>query len=209
VLVWLGQLRGRATAACADAERTRGVAWLEPRVQAKISYSEMMHLVEHGEAFEHDDTSLRRFRCRRRRRWRLFELARTDGVVFVGDRRAEQRHDPVAHHLVHRALVAVDGLHHELENGIENLASLLGVAVGEQLHRALEVGEEDCDLLALALEGGWLNLIEAQFGVLKRFTLANTDDQTHRVRRQRLPIPALPPSGARSIVSSVESHSIN
>ena len=28
--------------------------------QAKISYSEMMHLVEHGEAFEHDDTSFRR-----------------------------------------------------------------------------------------------------------------------------------------------------
>jgi hypothetical protein len=42
----------------------RGVAWLEPPLQAKISYSEMMHLVEHGEAFEHDDASLRRFRCR-------------------------------------------------------------------------------------------------------------------------------------------------
>jgi hypothetical protein len=37
-----GQLRRRATAACADAERTRGVAWLEPRLQAEISYSEMM-----------------------------------------------------------------------------------------------------------------------------------------------------------------------
>jgi len=41
VLVWLGTLRRRATAACADAERTRGVAWLEPRLQAKISYSDM------------------------------------------------------------------------------------------------------------------------------------------------------------------------
>jgi hypothetical protein len=48
--------------------------------QAKISYSEMMHLVEHGEAFEHDDTSFRRFRCRRRRRCGLFELARAGGV---------------------------------------------------------------------------------------------------------------------------------
>jgi len=37
-----GQLRRRATTACADAERTRGVAWLEPRLQAEISYSEMM-----------------------------------------------------------------------------------------------------------------------------------------------------------------------
>lgn len=35
-------------------------------------------------------------------------------------------------------------------------------------------------------EASWLNLIEAQFGVLKRFTLANTDDPSHRVRRQRV-----------------------
>lgn len=32
----------------------------------------------------------------------------------------------------------------------------------------------------------WLNLIEAQFGVLKRFTLTDTDDPTHRVRRHRV-----------------------
>ena len=37
---------------------------------------------------------------------------------------------------------------------VEELSRLLGVAVGEQLHRALEVGEEDGDLLALALQGG-------------------------------------------------------
>jgi hypothetical protein len=36
----------------------RGVAWLEARLQARISYSEMMHLVEHGEAVEDDHTSL-------------------------------------------------------------------------------------------------------------------------------------------------------
>jgi hypothetical protein len=54
------KLRRRAPAACADAERIRGVAWLEPRLKAKINYSEMMHLVEHGEAFEHDDTSNQR-----------------------------------------------------------------------------------------------------------------------------------------------------
>jgi hypothetical protein len=35
VLVWLGTT---ATAACADAERTRGVAWLEPRLQAEITW---------------------------------------------------------------------------------------------------------------------------------------------------------------------------
>jgi hypothetical protein len=45
----------------------------------------------------------------------------------------------------------VDGLHHAFEHGIEKLARLLGIAVGEQLHRALEVGEQNGDLLALAL----------------------------------------------------------
>jgi hypothetical protein len=35
-------------------------------------------------------------------------------------------------------------------------------------------------------EASWLNLIEAHFGVLKRFTVANTDDPSHRVRRQRV-----------------------
>jgi hypothetical protein len=32
------------------------------------------------------------------------------------------------------------------------VAAVIRVAVGEQLHRALEVGEEDRDLLALTLE---------------------------------------------------------
>lgn len=35
-------------------------------------------------------------------------------------------------------------------------------------------------------EASWLNLIEAQFGVLKRYTLANTDDPSHLVRRRRI-----------------------
>ena len=74
-------------------------------------------------------------------------------MIFVGKWRTEERHDPVAHHLVHGALVAVDGLHHPFEYGVENLARLLG-NYGEQLHRALEVGEEDRDLLALPREGG-------------------------------------------------------
>ena len=48
----------------------------------------------------------------------------------------------------------MDGLHHVFEDRVEELARLLGVTVGEQLHRALEVGEEHGDLLALALKGG-------------------------------------------------------
>jgi hypothetical protein len=79
--------------------------------------------------------------------------AGSHGVVLVGEGGAEEGHDPIAHHLVHGALVAVDGVHHQREEGIENLARLLGIAVGEQLHGALEIGEEHGDLLALALHG--------------------------------------------------------
>src|SRR5262245_59922269 len=74
-------------------------------------------------------------------------------VVLVGEGGTEQRHDLIAHDLVHGALVAVDGLHHSLQDGIEDRARLLWIAIGEQFHRALEVGEEHGDLLALAFEG--------------------------------------------------------
>src|SRR5882724_2386441 len=52
-------------------------------------------------------------------------------MVLVGKRRAEERHDAVAHDLVHRTLVAVDGLHHVFDDGIEELAGFFWVAVGE------------------------------------------------------------------------------
>src|SRR5439155_910380 len=55
-------------------------------------------------------------------------------------------------HLVHGAFVAVDGVHHPLEHGVEDLARLLGIAIGQKLHRALEVGEEHGDLLPFAFQ---------------------------------------------------------
>ena len=51
-------------------------------------------------------------------------------MILVSHRRAEQRHDAVTHDLVDRALVAMNGLHHALEHGIENQARLLRVALG-------------------------------------------------------------------------------
>src|SRR5262245_12400137 len=47
----------------------------------------------------------------------------------------------------------MDGVHHQREDWIDELARVLGIAIGEQLQRALEVGEEHRDLLALAFEG--------------------------------------------------------
>ncbi len=40
------------------------------------------------------------------------------------------------------------------EDEREEVTRLLGVTVGEQLHRSLEVSEEHSNLLALTLEGG-------------------------------------------------------
>src|SRR5258706_8827758 len=73
-------------------------------------------------------------------------------MVLVREWRAEDRHDTVAHDLIDGAFVAVDGFHHALEHRIEQLAGVLGIAVREQLERALDVGEEHRDLLALALQ---------------------------------------------------------
>jgi len=73
-------------------------------------------------------------------------------MVLVGDRSAEEGHDAVAHDLVHGAFKAVDRVHHSLEHGVEDPAGHFWVAVGEELHRALQVGEEDRHLLALTFE---------------------------------------------------------
>jgi hypothetical protein len=73
-------------------------------------------------------------------------------VVLVGERRPEERHDAVAHHLVDRALVAVHRLHHQLAHVVDDRPDLLGIAVADRLDHAVDVGEEHGHLLALALQ---------------------------------------------------------
>ena len=73
-------------------------------------------------------------------------------MVLVRDRRAEHRHQAVAHPPADRALVAVDGVHHPLHGAVEQALGLLVVAPLDQRRRADHVGEQDGDLLALALE---------------------------------------------------------
>jgi hypothetical protein len=81
-------------------------------------------------------------------------VAGADRVVLVGERRAEERHDAVAHHLVHCALVVMHRRHHAFEDGIEDLTRLLGVTIRQQLHGALQVGEKHRDLLTLTFQRG-------------------------------------------------------
>jgi hypothetical protein len=75
------------------------------------------------------------------------------GVVLVGDRRAEQRHDAVARVLVDGALEAVHALRKDLEEAVQHPVPLLGIECTRQLHGALHVREEHAHLLALALQG--------------------------------------------------------
>src|SRR5215831_7455660 len=46
----------------------------------------------------------------------------------------------------------MDRIHHPLKNGVQELPRILGIAVCEQLHVALEFREEHRELLALAFE---------------------------------------------------------
>src|SRR5262249_30359982 len=72
--------------------------------------------------------------------------------ILVRERRTEERHDPITHDLVDSAFVAMDRVHHQFEHRVENLSRLFGITVGEQFHRALQIGEQNGDLLALAFQ---------------------------------------------------------
>ena len=71
----------------------------------------------------------------------------------MGDGGPKQRHDAIAHDLVDRAFILVDGRHHAVEHRIKQLPRLFWIALGQQLHGPLEVSEEHRDLLALAFQG--------------------------------------------------------
>jgi hypothetical protein len=111
-------------------------------------------------------------------------VAGAQGVILVGQRRAEECHEAVAHDLVDRTLIAMDGFHHELKHWVENLPSFFGIAVGEELHRTLEVGEKHGDLLALALQR--CPRSEDLFGeVLRRVRLGRREPRRGRADRSR------------------------
>jgi hypothetical protein len=75
------------------------------------------------------------------------------GMVLMGDGGPKQCHNAIAQHLVDGPLEAMHGVHQAFEDRVEELPCFLRVALGEQLHGALQVGKEDGDLLALPLEG--------------------------------------------------------
>ena len=78
---------------------------------------------------------------------------RPRGVVLVGDRRAEERHDAVTEELVDRPLAAVDGREDHLEDAVHDAVDVLGVEALRHCGEAGHVGEHHGDGLALTLEG--------------------------------------------------------
>ncbi len=73
-------------------------------------------------------------------------------MVLMRHRRAEQREDAITRGLHDVTVVAVDGIHHQRQRRIDDVARLLGVEFLHQFGRALEVGEQRRHRLALALD---------------------------------------------------------
>jgi hypothetical protein len=73
-------------------------------------------------------------------------------MVLKSNGGSEECHDSVAHHLVHCSLIMMDGLHHEVEHGIEDFPGFLGIALSNELHRSLHIGKQNSDELALTRE---------------------------------------------------------
>jgi hypothetical protein len=101
-------------------------------------------------------------------------------MVLLCQGGAEQGHDPVAHHLVDGAFIVVDGFHHSFKYRIEELARVLGIAVGQQLQGPLQVRKKHGNLLALAFQralGGYDLLGDVLGGVRIRRSKPAGDDQ--------------------------------
>jgi hypothetical protein len=75
-------------------------------------------------------------------------------VILVGNGGAKQGHNAIAEHLVHRALEAVHGVHHQAQGGVQELLGGFGIQALNELGGVLDVGKEDGDLFAFACQGG-------------------------------------------------------
>ncbi len=79
-------------------------------------------------------------------------IQRALGMVLMGDRRAEQGEDAIAGRLHHVPVVAMDGVDHQLQRGIDDCPGFLGIELLHQLGRALDIREQRRHRLALALD---------------------------------------------------------
>ena len=66
----------------------------------------------------------------------------------MGNGGTEEGHNAIAQHLVDGAFIAVHGVHHNVDGGIEQLLSGFRVEVFDQFGGVFDVGEQDGDLFA-------------------------------------------------------------
>ena len=66
-------------------------------------------------------------------------------------RRTEQGKDAIAQRLRHIALIAMHGVHHELQGRINNRPRFFGIESFNQRRRAFEIGKQGGDRLALTV----------------------------------------------------------
>jgi hypothetical protein len=74
-------------------------------------------------------------------------------VILVGDQGAEDRLDAIAPVLVHGSLEMVHAACEDLEEAVHYPIPLLRIDLLAEVHRTLEIREEDGHLLPLAFEG--------------------------------------------------------
>ena len=68
-------------------------------------------------------------------------------MILMGNGGTEKGHDAIAQDLVHRALVAVNSVHHTAQGRIDELLSGFWIAIPDQLGGVLNVGEQDRHLV--------------------------------------------------------------
>jgi hypothetical protein len=76
------------------------------------------------------------------------------GMVFMGDRSAEQGHNPVTGELIDGPFVAMHNFRESGEAPVHDLMKRLGIEPFRQSAEPHDIGEEHGDLLALAFQRG-------------------------------------------------------
>src|SRR5215510_7826138 len=72
-------------------------------------------------------------------------------MIFMGNRRTEQGKDAVTQSLSHIPLIAMHGVHHEVQRRINDRSGFFGIEAFNESGGAFEVSKERGDRLALAI----------------------------------------------------------
>ena len=72
-------------------------------------------------------------------------------MIFMGDGCTEEGEDTITEHLGDIAFIAMHGVHHQLECGINNRTGFFRIEPFDQRRRTFEIGKQRGDRFALAV----------------------------------------------------------